>query len=189
MRLLRAPKKIIPLIPDADVKRLASYKTNVRPLRRVHALTLLLLDTGLRISEALTLERNRVDLERRCVSVMGKGSRERMVPLSNEGRKALFLWLSRSKGRYVFSTSAESRLTYRNAFRDMRQLCELAGLTRRVHPHLLRHAFAVNYVRCGGDVYRLSRILGHSNVATTSLYLRSMGFESLQEGHRSPLST
>lgn len=54
-----------------------TFKGQNRPMRRLHALVLLLLDTGLRISEALTLERNRVDLQRRCVSVTGKGSRER----------------------------------------------------------------------------------------------------------------
>jgi site-specific recombinase XerD len=188
VRLLRAPKKVIPLLSDSDIKRLLTFKGQNRPMRRIHALVLLLLDTGLRISEALTLERSRVDLERRCVTVNGKGSRERVVPISIEGRKALFLWISHSKGRYVFSTTGEGRLAYRNAYRDMQQLCQRAGLSCHVHPHSLRHCFSVNYIRNGGDVYRLSRILGHSSITTTSLYLRSMGFESLQEGHRSPLS-
>jgi site-specific recombinase XerD len=58
-----------------------------------------------------------------------------------------------------------------------------------VHPHTFRHYFAVTFIRAGGDLYRLSRILGHTSIATTQVYLRSMGVEHLQEGHEkySPL--
>jgi integrase/recombinase XerD len=173
-----------------EMHRLITFKPRNRAMRRAYTLVMMLLDTGLRITEAITLERNRVDLERRCVSVMGKGSRERMVPLSNEGRKVLFVWLSRSQGRYVFCTERhEGHINYRNAYRDVKLVCGKVGVTgAHVHPHALRHAFAVNYIRSGGDVYRLSRVLGHSSIQTTALYLRSMGFETLQEGHRSPLS-
>jgi len=54
---------------------------------------------------------------------------------------------------------------------------------RHVHPHAFRHCFAASYIRRGGDLYRLSRILGHSTITTTQLYLRSMGIEHLQENH------
>jgi site-specific recombinase XerD len=190
VRLIRLPRTLITPVSAVEVQRLIAFRPRGRAMRRAHTLVMLLLDTGLRITEALTLERNRVDLERRCLSVMGKGSRERIVPVSAEGRKALFLWLSRTKGRYVFCTQGEEgRLNYRNAYRDIKAVCRRVGVTgAHVHPHALRHAFAVNYIRSGGDVYRLSRVLGHSSIQTTSLYLRSMGFESLQEGHRSPLS-
>ena len=194
VRLLRAPKKVVTPLSDAEIKRIIAFKPRGSAMTRVHTLVMVLLDTGLRIEEALSLPRARVDLERRCVSVTGKGSRERVVPLSIEGRKSLFLWLSRTKGHYVFSTrpyqgNGGGRMTYRNAYRDIKLLCGKASVTgAHIHPHALRHAFAVNYIRQGGDVYRLSRILGHSSITTTSLYLRSMGLESLQEGHRSPLS-
>jgi site-specific recombinase XerD len=160
-------------------------------MRRVHALAMVLLDTGLRIEEALTLQRTRVDLDRRCLTVLGKGSRERAVPMSDEGRKALFRWVSKTAtfgGPYVFCTQRGGRMTYRNAYRDLKALCARAGVVgAHVHPHAFRHAFATNYVRCGGDVYRLSRVLGHASITTTSRYLRSMSVEHLQEGHRSPL--
>jgi integrase/recombinase XerD len=190
VRLLRVPKTVITPISVVEVRRIIAFKPRGRAMRRAHTLVMLLLDCGLRITEALTLERSRVDLGRRCVTVNGKGSRERIVPISVEGRKALFLWMSRSKGRYVFCTrDGGNRLTYRNAYRDIKLVCQKVGVTgAHLHPHALRHAFAVNYVRSGGDIYRLSRALGHSSLTTTSLYLRSMGFESLQEGHRSPLS-
>jgi site-specific recombinase XerD len=69
------------------------------------------------------------------------------------------------------------------------KLCAAMGITgEHVHPHALRHAFACSYIRQGGDIYRLSRILGHCSISTTQLYLRSMGVEHLAEGHLSPLA-
>jgi integrase/recombinase XerC len=190
VRLLRAPVRTITPLSDHDVRRLVGFKSTVIRMRRVHALAMVLLDTGLRIEEALTLLRTRVDLERRCLTVLGKGSRERTVPISDEGRKALFRWLSKTtSGPYVICTQRGGRMTYRNAYRDLKALCARAGVTgAHVHPHALRHAFATNYLRCGGDVYRLSRVLGHASITTTACYLRSMGVEHLQEGHHSPLT-
>jgi site-specific recombinase XerD len=153
-------------------------------------LIVLLLDTGLRIDEALGLERRRVNIDSMSLRVMGKGARERLVPISTEGRKILYRWLSRSESPLVFTTRSQGRVTYRNAYRDIKALCATIGVTgRHVHPHAFRHCFAASYVRRGGDVYRLSRILGHSSITTTQLYLRSMGIEHLQEGHEqfSPL--
>ena len=69
-------------------------------------------------------------------------------------------------------------------YRDVTRPCRRLRITAaRVNPHALRHCFAVSYIRNGGDIYRLSRILGHASIATTQLYLRSMGLEHLQEGH------
>ena len=104
--------------------------------------------------------------------------------ISVQGRKAVFRWLSRSDGRFVFSTNHGRQWSPRNAYRDVTGLCRRLGITAaRVNPHALRHCFAVSYIRNGGDIYRLSRILGHASIVTTQLYLRSMGLEHLQEGH------
>ena len=87
------------------------------------------------------------------------------------------------------STRSGGRLSYRNAYRDVQSICQTLGIA--AHPHAFRHCFAVSYIRNGGDIYRLSRILGHASISTTSRYLRSMGLEALREGHEqlSPLST
>jgi len=123
VRLLRAPVRTITPLSDHDVRRLVGFKSTVIRMRRVHALAMVLLDTGLRIEEALTLLRTRVDLERRCLTVLGKGSRERTVPISDEGRKALFRWLSKTtSGPYVFCTQRGGRMTYPNAYRDLKAL-------------------------------------------------------------------
>jgi len=191
IRLLPNPPKPVATFSDADIRQLVMF----RPARPTHlrtwTLALTLLDTGLRIAEALGLERANVDLDNLVLRVVGKGTKERLVPISIECRKHLYRLTTKQSGRYVFSTHRGGRLRYRNVYRDIKALCRAAGVAGpRVHPHNFRHCFAVGYIRNGGDIYRLSRILGHSTISTTQLYLRSMGIEHLQEGHEgfSPLS-
>ena len=134
-----------------------------------------------------------VDLDNLVLRVNRKGSRQRLVPISMEGRKHLFRWLQtygRGRGRWVFTVTSGGRMNHRNLYRDVVTLCQKIGVLARVHPHAFRHCFAVSYIRRGGDIYRLSRILGHASLSTTQIYLRSMGIEHLQEGHErfSPLS-
>jgi site-specific recombinase XerD len=153
-------------------------------------LALVLLDCGLRISEALGLERDDVDLDGLVLRVTGKGRKVRLVPISNELRKHLFRYLDKTSGRYVFHTFGGSRLERHNVYEDLQRLCRRIGITARVNPHNFRHAFAAHSMKNGLDVFRLSRILGHSNIATTQIYLRSLGIEHLQAGHAkySPLA-
>jgi integrase len=158
----------------------------LRALRAVRLLRLLRLmrAIALRIDEALGLERERVDLDALTLTARGKGDRHRVVPISIQGRKALFRLFARDGSRFVFTTDTGQRMSYRNAYRDLKKLCRRAGVQgSHVRPHCIRHYFAVSFIRAGGDLYRLSRILGHSSIATTQLYLRSMGLEHLQEGH------
>lgn len=100
----------------------------------------------------------------------------------DEARQSEYFFYSRTGGR---------KLTYRNSYRDLKNVCRKIGIEgEHVHPHSFRHYFAVSYIRNGGDIYRLSRILGHTSISTTQLYLRSMGVEHLLEGHSqfSPLA-
>jgi integrase/recombinase XerD len=187
VKTLRAEPKAIQTFRDTDIKRLIAYRPKGRNQVRAWTLLILMIDCGLRIDEALGLERSNVNLDDLVLRVRGKGSKERLVPISIECRKHLFRWLrnEEAKGRFVFSTSSGLRLAYRNAYRDLRVVVDQVGINGRVHPHAFRHAFAVNYIRRGGDIYRLSRILGHASITTTQLYLRSMGVEHLREHHDS----
>jgi len=72
-----------------------------------------------------------------------------------------------------------------NAYRALTVFCRSLGITAKVNPHAFRHCFAVTYIRRGGDIYRLSRLLGHASISTTQIYLRSMGIEHLREAHDS----
>jgi site-specific recombinase XerD len=202
--LLSNPPKIFRGFSDTEMRQVVGFRSTSRADRRAWTLFVCLLDTGIRIEEALGLEQARVDLEGLTITVLGKGNRERMIPISATCRKALYALIAKHRaprsgvgsksesqlvsepprGRYVFATSSGARLTYRNAYRDLKTVCERAGVTgAHVRPHNIRHYFAVTFLRSGGDLYRLSRILGHSSITTTQLYLRSMGLEHLREGH------
>jgi site-specific recombinase XerD len=192
LKLLRAPKKQITPISPADVRMLLLFRPKGLWQVRTWTLVLLLLDTGLRIDEALGIEVKHVDLDQLTLKVWGKGSRERLVPFSYDMRKHLYRWMSKGpESRYLFSTQLGARLMYQNCYRDVTKLCTLVGIKTHVHPHLLRHGFACSYISGGGDIYRLSRLLGHTSVSTTQLYLRSMGIEQFRARHDvlSPLSS
>jgi integrase/recombinase XerD len=166
------------------VSRLVHYRPRSEGQKRLQALVLLLLDTGLRIEEALTLGRNQIDLDNLLLKAAGKGNKERVVPISSELRKVLWRHLQRQSHDLVFSTQRGGRLTQRNVLRDLKGLCADLDITGvRCSPHTLRHTFAVAYLRNGGNLFYLSRILGHSSVTTTQRYLESLGVEDLQAVH------
>ena len=175
VKLLKAPLRQTELLTAAEMRALVTYRPAKRELR-TFTLCLLLLDTGIRISEALALERKKVDLDQLILTVVGKGAKERVVPFSPVLRKALFRHIqAREVGKFLFSTRYGGALSYHNACRDLQRFCVKAGVTRRIHPHLFRSQFASSYVQHGGDIYRLSRLLGHASVTTTQLYLRGLG--------------
>jgi len=130
-----------------------------------------------------------------CSGCSAKGNRERLVPISLECRRRLYLWLNAKQNRHttrlaspaaslVFCTRTSRRLSARNVYRDIKTVCQQADVSgAHVHPHAFRHCFAVTYIRNGGDIYRLSRILGHASISTTQIYLRSMEIDVISEGH------
>jgi integrase/recombinase XerD len=193
IKLLKNPPKPIQVLNDQEIKRLVTFKPKGRVEARRWTLAVLLLDCGLRIGEALGLERAKVDLDGLALRVLGKGNKERFVPISPELRKHLFRLLNQRSsartGRWVFQNFEGDQLTRNHAYRDLQKLAKAIGIKTKVHPHAFRHCFAASYVRRGGDIYRLSRILGHTSINTTQIYLRSMGIEHLREGHEkfSPL--
>jgi integrase/recombinase XerD len=184
LKLLPNPPGAVTSFTDAEVRRIITYRPTNAIEKRTLTLVVVLFDTGVRIDEALGVQRADVNLDGLMIRVMGKGHRERLVPISAECRRHLYRHLSHTTGDHVFSTRTNRRLSYRNVYDDIKALCRAAGVEgAHVHPHNFRHAFAASYIRNGGDIYRLSRILGHSTITTTQLYLRSMGIEHLQEGH------
>jgi integrase/recombinase XerD len=191
---LREEQKVLATLPEDAVRSLFIWKARARTQIRLHALVCLLLDTGLRISEALGLTRDDLDLENLIVRVRGKGNKHRLVPMSLELRKILWKYISRraesSNSGMLFSTSHGTRVSKRDVLRDLKVLGHRLGITGvRMSPHTFRHTFAVTFLRNGGDVYVLSRILGHASITTTAGYLRSMGIETLSMAHQkfSPL--
>lgn len=185
---LKEETKILATFSQDQVTRLLAYKPKSKTMRRIQCLAGLLLDTGLRIAEAVALRRSDVDLDNLLITTMGKGRKERKVPISLEGRRRLYLWLRTANGPYVFATRLGSPLSIRNAQRDLANLCRRAGIHGvRLSPHTMRHSMACHYLKNGGNLEYLRRILGHSSILETQRYLQSIQPEDLQARRISPL--
>jgi integrase/recombinase XerD len=175
--LIRFPKlkeeqKVLETLSQDHIRRVIGFRPKGWYQQRIHTLSCLLLDTGLRIAEALALRREDVDLDNLLVRVHGKGGKQRLVPISLEMRKLLWRWLREIPTEMVFSSRRGTRLTQRNIFRTFKNYGSNLHITGvRFSFHTLRHTFAVNYIRNGGDVFRLQRILGHSTLEMTRRYV------------------
>ena len=160
---------------------------------RDQAILELLYGSGLRVSEVTTLTRERVDLGGGRVTVMGKGSKERRVPLSDFAVDAVRAWVD--CGRPVLATVPTEALFVNRKHkpmspRDVRAMVDsYAGRLlpgRRVGPHTLRHSFATHLLEGGADIRAVQELLGHSSVATTQRYThvsRARLFEAYERSH------
>jgi integrase/recombinase XerD len=155
----------------------AANGTSPRALRD-RALVELMYGAGLRVSEAVGLQRRSVDLDDRLVRALGKGSKERLVPLGRPAVDALRRYiamgrphLDRRSRPELFLNARGGPLTRAGAFLILRRLAEKAGLDpHRVHPHLLRHSFATHLLEGGADLRSVQEMLGHADLSTTELY-------------------
>jgi integrase/recombinase XerD len=190
LRQLPQPKTVVKVFTEKHVQALVKFKPQNQFERRTHTLVCLLIDTGARIDEALTCLVSNVDLDQLIVKVRGKGNKERLLPISVEMRKILWVYLTKYRFKvpsdYLFPTRDGNGLEYHNILRDIKELCGRLGIEGvRLSPHGFRHFFSCNYMKRGGEIYRLSRLLGHTSVRTTEIYLQSMGVESITGGHQS----
>jgi integrase/recombinase XerD len=195
IKQLPKPQTVIKVFTEQHVQALIRFRPNDQYEWRLHTLICLLIDTGARIDEVLTCLVSNVDSDNLIVKVRGKGNKERLLPISVEMRKILWVYLTRHRFKvpsdYLFPTRDGNGLEYHNVLRDIKELCGRLGIEGvRLSPHGFRHFFSVSYMRRGGEIYRLSRLLGHTSVRTTEIYLQSMGVEMILRGHQqlSPLS-
>jgi integrase/recombinase XerD len=173
--VLRLEKLVIQTLTDDQMRRLLTVKPKRFDQWRLHALIALLLDTGIRIDEGLTLRLSGVDFDNLLITVFGKGRKERRIPFSVELRKVLFRYLQiRAKPHLrsdlLFPSRVGTMWHQRNSLRGLHLLQEKVALPA-FGWHRLRHTFATNYLRQGGDIVRLSIVLGHSQMTTTQRYL------------------
>jgi integrase/recombinase XerD len=144
------------------------------------------MDTGLRISEAISLKLEDIDWNRNSVKVMGKGSKERIVPFGRAVRKALMAYLDR-RGNLdtdmLFVTEYGETVRRQKALEAIKALGKKAGITGvRVSPHTLRHTFAKTFLVNGGDPFTLQQILGHTTLDMTRKYI-ALANSDLQTAH------
>jgi integrase/recombinase XerD len=179
LELPRRTRRLPRALSPSEAERLidAAAGTTPRTLRD-RALVELLYGAGLRVSEAVGLEKGGVDLDQRLVRTIGKGGKERVVPVGRQAVEALRRYLGRGRPHLdrrhrpeLFLNAQGGALTRAGAFLILRKLAAKAGLEpERVHPHLLRHSFATHLLEGGADLRSVQEMLGHADLATTELY-------------------
>ena len=179
VRLPRRAKPLPKTLSPSEAERLIEAAAGTQPRAlRDQALVELLYGAGLRVSEAVGLEKAGLDLDDRLVRVIGKGGKERVVPIGRHAAESLRRYLARGRPFLdvrsrpeLFLNARGGGLTRAGAFLILRRLAEKAGLDpRRVHPHLLRHSFATHLLEGGADLRSVQEMLGHADLSTTELY-------------------
>jgi integrase/recombinase XerD len=179
LTLPRRTRRLPRTLSASEAERLVEAARGVSPrAMRDHALVELLYGGGLRVSEALGLERASIDLDEALVRVVGKGGKERIVPLGRPAVEAVRRYLALGRPHLerrhrpdLFLNARGGSLTRAGAFLILRRLAEKAGLDpQRIHPHLLRHSFATHLLEGGADLRSVQEMLGHADLGTTELY-------------------
>jgi integrase/recombinase XerC len=176
---IRAPKarKRLPNALDVDqITQLLARKPRDWIELRDLALMELFYSSGLRLSELTGLKLKDVDMKSAQVRVLGKGSRERIVPIGAAALKALRLWLAQRAGmaaveeQALFVGRSGSALGARAVQLRVAAMARSAGLPQHLHPHMLRHSFATHLLESSRDLRGVQELLGHANISTTQIY-------------------
>jgi integrase/recombinase XerD len=193
LTMRRVPNPL-PLAPDrTDVQVLLDTPpADTARGRRDRALLELLYSAGLRVSEVVSLRHPSLDLDANCVRVVGKGRRERVVPLGSHARKRLDEYFALARpvlaGAHrpcpeLFVSARGRPLSRQAVWKLMKRYLAIACLDRRVSPHSLRHAFATHLLDGGADLRAVQAMLGHADVATTQIYTH-VAPKRLRDVHR-----
>lgn len=170
-------KKIPEFLTLEEVSNLLNFEVNNEFEARNKAILELLYSSGLRISELTSLELSNIDLDECLVRVMGKGSKERIVPLGDYAIDALkeYIYfyrpmLNKNNSSYVFLNNRGGVLSRQFIFKVIKEECIKKGIRKNVSPHTLRHTFATHLLKNGADLRIIQELLGHENLSTTQIY-------------------
>jgi integrase/recombinase XerC len=150
----------------------------------------ILYNSGMRVSEVVSLKEKHIDTLRSAVKVLGKGNKERIIPLKPEMLKQIISYRDSKKKEfedfdteYLLVNSKGKKLNTQYAYRSVRKLVGQLATTSRKHPHLMRHTFATQMANNGADLNAIKELLGHSSLAATQVYTHNT-IEKLKEVHR-----
>lgn len=175
---IKAPKVGRHLPRNVDAEQVAQLLNTeaTTPLEiRDLAMMELMYSSGLRLSELQGLDLDRMDLATREVRLLGKGNKERIVPIGSKALEAIHCWLEvrmsfNPQDNAVFLNNRGGRLSHRSIQLIMEKWGRKQGLETHLHPHKLRHSFATHMLEGSGDLRAVQELLGHSSLATTQIY-------------------
>jgi integrase/recombinase XerD len=172
---LRIPKvlseqQMLDLLAAPDVSNAAG--------QRDKAMLEFMYASGLRVSELVNMPLRAIDLNAGAVKVLGKGNKERLVPMGEPARLAIQLYLQQARGEllkgrtsdFLFVTHFGTPMTRQGFWKNIKRLALVAGIHSPISPHVLRHAFATHLVNHGADLRVVQLLLGHADIGTTQIY-------------------
>ena len=191
IRLPRLGQRLPRSLAPEEIAELLARTAGDTLVQRDGAMIELLYATGLRVSEIVSLKVSQVNLEAGYLTVVGKGSKERAVPIGSYARQRLLDYLAGARAKilagrlspYLFVNRAGRRLTRQGFWKRLRLAVRRASLAGKVSPHTLRHAFATHLVERGADLRAVQMMLGHADIATTQIYTH-VARERLRAVHR-----
>lgn len=175
----KLPSRLPHFLDTSDIERiLAAMDVSSPRGMRDFAMFSLLYATGLRVSELVTLQLDQLDLTRGFLKTLGKGAKERVVPIGEKalvavekylrfGRSALVLG---EESPFLFVSSHKNAMSRQRFFQIVQHYAQEAGIQKKISPHVIRHSFATHLVEGGADLRAVQAMLGHSDLASTQIY-------------------
>jgi integrase/recombinase XerD len=179
-------------LSEPEIVKLMSAAGSKTPMEvRDRAIVELLYASGLRVGELCGARLENLDLDKGFIRVVGKGNKQRLVPVGSGARKALARYLGvarpelvgRKTGGEIFLSVRGRKLTNQRIWQLLGELAKRSGLKKDVHPHMLRHSFATHLLQGGADLRIIQELLGHADIATTQVYTH-VDTRGLQKAHR-----
>ena len=174
----KIPKKLPIYLTEDEINKLLDIPLNNEYDYRNKAMLELLYATGLRISELINLKVNDVDFDECIVRVLGKGKKERIVPIADVALKYLFIYLNKyraiilgsSLSDYMFISNSKKNISRQAFFKILKKEANRSGIEKIVSPHVLRHSFATHLLSHGANLRVIQELLGHEDISTTEIY-------------------
>lgn len=174
----KLPKKLPNYLTEEEIEKLLNINLITPYDYRNKAMMELLYATGLRITELCNLKIVDIDITNCFIRVMGKGKKERIVPVTDLALKYLTIYVTEYRNiilkdkisDYLFISNSLSNISRQGFFKIIKKECKRAGITKNVSPHVLRHSFATHLLKHGADLRIIQELLGHEDISTTQIY-------------------
>lgn len=173
----KMPQKLPEYLTEDEVEKLLDIEINNEYDARNKAILELLYSSGIRISELTSMEFSNYDIDDNLIRIMGKGSKERIIPIGDIATYYLNLYiknyrnlLNKKNNTYIFLNNRGDKISRQFIFKIIKLECIKKGIKKNVSPHTLRHTFATHLLKNGADLRIIQELLGHENLSTTQIY-------------------